>query len=439
MQFKDLAFPTPTRESLAARHAAIMALLDTDRAAALAEFDKARREHDSWSALVHLRFSQDTTDAAAKAAREYADALAPYATELETAVKRRLLEDPDRIGLEALAGAHTVRLWANDITTFDPVIGPDLEEESKLGARYTELLASARFTIEGADVNMAGLAPYAEHPVRAIRHEAERLRWSFFAEHREELDSIYDQLVKLRHGMARKLGDENFTALGYRRMRRLDYGPAEVARYREEVLTHVVPLVETILDRRRASNGWDSLCYWDEAFIDPAGNPTPIGDHDTLVAAAETMFDRMDPRLADFYRTLRDGGFMDLRNRPTKAGGGFCTSFPTIGTPFIFANFNGTHHDIGVFTHEMGHAFQAWESRDQPGIDQLWPTMEAAEIHSMGLEFLTHPQMGLLVGERAADRFRAMHLIASLSFLPYGVCVDHFQHEVYAKPDATPA
>jgi M3 family oligoendopeptidase len=439
MQFADLAFPTPTRETLAARHAAIGALLDTDRAAALGEFDKARREYDSWSALVHLRFSQDTTDAAAKSAREYADTLAPYATELETALKRRLLADPDRAGLEAIAGAHTVRLWANDITTFDPIIAGDLEEESKLSARYTELLASARFEIEGQSVNLSGLAPYAEHAVRATRHEAERLRWGFFAEHREELDGIYDAMVKLRHGMALKLGDTSFTDLAYRRMRRLDYGPAEVARYREEVLKHVVPLVDSLLDRRRATNGWDSLCYWDEAFIDPDGNPKPIGDHDTLVAAAETMFDRMDPRLADFYRTLRDGGFMDLKNRPTKAGGGFCTSFPSVGAPFIFANFNGTHHDIGVFTHEMGHAFQAWESRNQPGIDQLWPTMESAEIHSMSLEFLTHPQMGLLVGDRAADRFRTMHLIASLSFLPYGVCVDHFQHEVYAKPDAPPA
>jgi M3 family oligoendopeptidase len=64
--------------------------------------------------------------------------------------------------------------------------------------------------------------------------------------------------------------------------------------------------------------------------------------------------------------------------------------------------------------------------------------MEAAEIHSMGLEFLTHPHMGLLVGETAADRFRRMHLISSLAFLPYGACVDHFQHEVYAHPHATP-
>lgn len=43
------------------------------------------------------------------------------------------------------------------------------------------------------------------------------------------------------------------------------------------------------------------------------------------------------------------------------------------------------------------------------------------------------------MGEDAADRYRRMHLESALMFLPYGVCVDHFQHEVYANPDATPA
>ena len=55
---------------------------------------------------------------------------------------------------------------------------------------------------------------------------------------------LYDQLVKLRHGMARKLGFQTFTPLGYRRLRRVDYGPDDVARYREQVIQHVVPLVD---------------------------------------------------------------------------------------------------------------------------------------------------------------------------------------------------
>lgn len=440
LRFAEISAPRPDKESLAAAHAAIATMLDAgDRAGALTRWDQARREYETWSALVHLTFAQDTTDKDAVAAREYADALAPEAATHETALKRRLLEDPDRAGLEALAGAHAVALWQTDITTFDPAIAAESEEESRLGARYTALLAGAKLSVHGQEVNLSGLAPFAEDRDRALRHEAEAARWSFFATHGEELDSIYDGLVKLRTTMARKLGDATFTPLAYRRMRRLDYGAADVARYREAVAAHVTPLVARILEQRRARQGWDRLMFWDEALIDPAGNPKPIGGHDTLVAAAQEMFARMDPRLAAFYAMMRDGGFLDLKNRPGKAGGGFCTAFPSVGAPFIFANFNGTHHDIGVFTHEMGHAFQCWESRALPGVDYLWPTMEAAEIHSMGLEYLTHPQMGLLVGDAAADRYRAMHLISALAFLPYGVCVDHFQHEVYANPDATPA
>jgi len=440
LNFQDITAPTPSEASLAADHASIMALLDAgDRAAALVKWDAARRVTDTWSALVHLRFAQDTANAEAKAEREYADALAPLAQGHEVSIKRRLLADPDRATVEALVGAHVLRLWETDITTFNDAIAGDLEEESKLSARYTALLASAKIELDGKVLNLSGLAPYAESADRAMRHAAEAARWDFFAKNGEELDSIYDALVKLRHGMALKLGDTNFIALAYRRMRRVDYDAADVARYRDQVAEHVVPLVAKLLEARRVEFGWDKLRHWDEALIDPAGNPAPIGDHDTLVHAAQEMFDRMDPRLGEFYRLMQAGGFLDLKNRPGKAGGGFCTSFPNAGVPFIFANFNGTHHDIGVFTHEMGHAFQCWESRHQPGIDQLWPTMEAAEIHSMALEFLTHPQMGLLVGDAAADRFRRMHLITSLAFLPYGVCVDHFQHEVYAQPDATPA
>ena len=239
--------------------------------------------------------------------------------------------------------------------------------------------------------------------------------------------------------MARKLGFDTYTPLGYRRMRRVDYGPEDVARYRDQVLHHVTPLVGRLLEERRQRQGYDRLRYWDEIMDDPAGNPGPAGDHDFLVARAAQLFDAIDGRLAEFYRTMRDGGFLDLTNRPTKAGGGFCTAFPAEGVPFIFANFNGTEHDVTVFTHEMGHAFQNWRSRHLAPIDYLWPTSEAAEIDSMGLEFLSHPQIGLLVGAEAAERFRRVHLIGSLRFLPYGACVDHFQHEVYARPEATPA
>lgn len=38
-----------------------------------------------------------------------------------------------------------------------------------------------------------------------------------------KFDEIYDQLVKVRHEMAVKLGYKNFVELGYIQMNRIDY------------------------------------------------------------------------------------------------------------------------------------------------------------------------------------------------------------------------
>jgi M3 family oligoendopeptidase len=192
--------------------------------------------------------------------------------------------------------------------------------------------------------------------------------------------------------------------------------------------------------RRRQAHalGLESLKFWDEGVHDPLGNPAPQGDHDWMIERARAMFDAMHPEIGGFFGLMVDAHLMDLKNREGKAGGGFCTAFPDFGVPFIFANFNGTKGDVEVFTHEIGHALQAYLSRQQPVIDYLWPTYESCEIHSMSLEFLTWPHMDKFFGE-GADRFRKIHLAQSLLFIPYGVAVDHFQHLVYANPDATPA
>ena len=357
----------------------------------------------------------------------------------DAALTRRLLADPDRDGLVAAAGGHAVRLWEADVGTFDPVIAERLVAEARLTAQYTALTASARLEVEGQVVNLSGLAPFAESLDRDVRHRAARAQWAFFARHGTEFDTIFDGLVRLRDGMARDLGDASFTALGYRRMRRLGYGPVDVARYRDEIVAHVVPLVARLMEERRQAHGWDRLRAWDLPLVDPQGNPKPVGGRDELVAAAQEVFDRMDPRLGDLHRTMEAGGFLDLETRPDKAPGGFCEAFATIGMPVIFANFTGTQDDIRVLVHEMGHAAQMHESRTQPCFDYLSPTMEAAEINSMTLEMLVLPHAGLLVEAGAAERFVRFQLVSLLGVMCLCALGDHFQHEVYARPDASPA
>ena len=442
INFADIQAETPTIEQITREYQDINNALDQaqtrlDKEKALQQWEDLRRRLNTWSEMTSLNFSQDTTNKEYQQAQEYSDELRPKLTALEVAMKRRLLNSQDRPQLESILGQQAFSLWSADVTTFEPAIEDDLVQESKLVNQYVQLLASAELEFRGQKVNLSGIRKYTQDSDRKTRYEAEKVRWQFFSQNQAQLDSIYDQLVKLRHQMAQKLGYDNYTGLGYKRMQRIDYTEADVASYRDEVVAKVVPLAQKIIDQKAQKLNLEWVMYWDEAVFDLQGNPKPQGDHDWMLQQAQKMFDAMHPELGSFFAMMVAGNFMDLKTRPGKAGGGFCTSFPTTGVPYIFANFNQTKGDVEVFTHEMGHAFQAWQSRNLPLIDYLWPTLESCEIHSMSLEFLTWSQMEQFFGDDA-DRFREIHLAQSILFLPYGCAVDHFQHLVYANPEATP-
>src|SRR5690606_28040679 len=155
------------------------------------------------------------------------------------------------------------------------------------------------------------------------------------------------------------------------------------------------------------------------------------------VEKALKMYDEMSPETSKFFRYMLDHDLLELDAKPGKEGGGYCTYLPSFEAPFIFANFNGTSGDVDVLTHEAGHAFQVFTSRNLLP-EYRWPTMESAEIHSMNMEFLAWPWIHYFF-EGDTDKYKFDHLSGAIEFLPYGVLVDEFQHGVYENPDMTPA
>jgi M3 family oligoendopeptidase len=427
---------TGTYDALAAR----LATTDDERAwrDAFATWDATRRTWRSWANLTRLRYTQDTRREDYREAQMALDRRTPTVTALDTAMKQRFLAAPARPALEDELGAQAFSLWDADVTTFRPAIADDLVRESELTREYTELLATASVAFDGEQRSLGGLGIYLQDPDRETRHAAERARWGAFAERSTRLDELFDELVKLRDAMARKLGFGSYTELGYRRMRRVDYGPDDVARYRDEVARVVVPFAHDLVRRCGAQAGLDRVHFWDEATLGVEKRVAPLGDRAWIVARTREAFDAIDPSLGEFAGMLIERDLLDVDNRPGKALGAYCTNFPTRRVPFVFANFNGSRGDVRTLMHELGHAFQSWRSRDKAAIDYLTPTLESAEIHSMSLEYLSWPQMERYFGADA-DAYRREHLLDAMLFLPYGVAVDHFQHLVYAHPAATPA
>ncbi|MCB1099977.1 MAG: M3 family oligoendopeptidase [Verrucomicrobiae bacterium] len=431
----DLAATTERYDSLNLR---LDSATDADSVVAVVrEWDELLKELNEWYSVTLIRFQQDTNDPVAKAANDQMDSDWPLYIDLATKMKRKLALSPWQSAISAATAPALMGLWDCDARAFDTVITDDQGMEAKLSSEYTALTAGAKIEFEGDTLTLSQLDAHSEAPDRQKRYAAVRATSDWFFTNAESLDRIYGDQVNVRHSMARKLGFENFVELGYQRMRRVGYGAEEVAAFRAEILREVVPLAVELSQLQAKALGIGKTQYWDEGVHSLHGNPKPLGDHDWMIERAGEMFRQMGHGLDSFFDLMKQRQTMDLKSREGKAPGGFCDFLPKFGCPFIFANFNGTRGDVDVFTHEMGHAFQAYSSRKQPFSELVWPTTEACEIHSMGLEFLTWPQMDLFYGADAADELRRVHLTGSLMFMPYGVSIDAFQHDVYANPDAT--
>src|SRR5262249_39073452 len=149
-------------------------------------------------------------------------------------------------------------------------------------------------------------------------------------------------------------------------------------------------------------------------------------------AAAMRVYQRLLPRLAEHFQRTIDWRLIDVPARPGKAPGAFCTGFADYRVPYIFLNSVGEGADVTTILHESGHSFQAWESRNIELMELCHPTLEACEVHSMGMEFLAHPYYEEFYAAKDAALFRKRHLAESILLIPYIAMVDEFQHLVYS-------
>lgn len=443
MKFDNYQYHRPDLETLSSSFDQLLSDLEkaenpTAAVGFVRELDRHRRDFDTMYNLCYIRHSIDTTDNFYETENNWFDAHLPDFQQLNNRFYRSLLESKFQKEMEEIFGEQLFNIARMKLEVFSPEIMDDLREENRLATEYMKIKATAEFDLDGTSYNLSTIrAPMVDRD-RHRREQAHRAQWAFYAEHRDRIESIFDQLVKVRHRIARTLGFKNFIELGYKRMLRSDYDANRVADFRQQVREQLVPLCTELYERQQQRLGLDRLTIWDEDFRFRTGNAAPQGDPAWIVARAERMYRELSDETHEFFQFMQERGLMNLVSQMGKATGGYCTLIDNYESPFIFSNFNGTSDDIDVLTHEAGHAFQVYESRALGVSDYAWPTYEACEIHSMSMEFFTWPWMELFF-EGETEKYKFAHLAGALRFIPYGVAVDAFQHYVYEHPEATPA
>jgi len=438
MEYKRIEVE-PTKEKLAQLLNTLKSADSADAAfAAYKEIDDFGKYVGTMFALGYIRHTLDTNDEFYDGENDFLDEIGPEFEPYWQDITKALLESPYRTEMEATWGTLMFDKAEMDLKTFHPDIVEDLQLENKLGTEYDKLIASAIIKFDSKQLTLEEMVPYYEVPDRNKRKAAMDAVSSWFIKNADELDRLFDELVRVRTKIAKTIGYDNFVELGYYRMERICYDRTKVEAFREGVVKYIVPITTKLKMEQAARIGVPTIKPHDNFFLHPDGNAKPTGTPGEIFTHGKKMYHEMSEDTAKFIDFMMESELFDVLTRPGKSAGGYCYNIDLYNAPFIFANFNGTSGDIDVLTHEAGHAFAAYEARDIYPSDLQDYTAEVAEVHSMAMEFFAWPWMEGFFGN-TADKYRKDHLAAALVFLPYGCMVDEYQHKIYEDPTMTPA
>lgn len=385
--------------------------------------------HASQISLQFYRNTQDKKNIAEEE-RLHQELEPPFAR-LCAPIREKILNSPQRKALESKFGSQYFIQLQIQQNSFHPA---NVELDAKVNqyiSEYTQLTGSGEFELEGKKYPLPNYKKFSSHENPKLRKESLQNYAGWFLANRDPLEKIYDESIALRNQMGKSLGYENFIPLAYMQMRRVDYGPQEVAAFRKQIQEVIVPIAHEIRKKQKTMLGESSINVWNSDFF-PEWRASKLKvEIDEQVPASLKAFQAIHPKLGKHFQDSITHDLIDVPSRAGKAPGAFCTDFPDYRVPFIFLNSVGEGSDITTILHESGHSFQAWESRHIDMAELRWPSLEACEVHSMSMEFLAYPHYELFFEKEEAERFKRFHLAESLLILPYIAVVDEFQHRVY--------
>lgn len=443
MKFNEYEYVRPEVAEVKAQYSSLIEKFNNSDSAdeqykIINELNEISKNVDTMFNLASIRHSINTTDEFYDKENEYMDEAAPIFKGLTVEYYKALINSKFKEELKKRIPPQFFTMAELEIKSFSDDVIAELQEENKLQSEYDKLISSAKIDYDGKILNLSQMQPYMQSADRKTRKESYEKYSGFFRDNIDKFDEIYDKMVKVRNKIAVKLGYKNFVELGYIRLHRSEYNSADVEGYRNQVLKYIVPLTVRLRERQANRLGIEDFKYYDKDLIFTTGNAAPKGDTQWMLDKAQKMYSELSKETGEFFSYMVESNLFDLETKPNKQSGGYCTFIQNYKSPFIFANSNGTSDDVDTLTHEAGHAFQVYESRNIEFPELIFPTLEACEIHSMSMEFITWPWMNLFFEENEL-KYKFSHLSKSMLFIPYGVTVDEFQHKVYENPDLTPA
>jgi oligoendopeptidase F len=294
--------------------------------------------------------------------------------------------------------------------------------------------------IKGQEYTLQQATKFLESHDRSLREEAYRKIQERRLQDKEELNSLFNELVQKRHQVAVNAGFENYRDFRFKELGRFDYTKEDCFAFHEAVKQHVLPLVNVIYEKKRQKLGVERLRPWD-IEAEPEGTPAlqPFKGSDELIRKSIECFSKLRPFFGQCLVKMNELKHLDLESRIGKAPGGYNCPLAESGAPFIFMNAAGQMQDLTTMVHEGGHAVHSFLAHPLPLTGFKEYPMEIAEVASMAMELFTMDHWDVFFQDSVQlQRAKEHQLERVITIFPWIATVDKFQHWIYKHPTHSP-
>ncbi|HXH98951.1 MAG TPA: M3 family oligoendopeptidase [Sphingobacteriaceae bacterium] len=401
------------------------------------ELEAALEEDFAWR---YIRMTCDTTN------KELLENFQYFATEIEPKIapiandlNKKFISSPFREELDHKKYFVYIRSVEKSLELFREENIPLLTQIQIEQQQYQQISGAMSITLNGNEYTLEQAAVFLKDPDRAIREQAWKAITARRLQDTDQLNALFNKLLKLRHQVALNAGFENFRDYMFQAMGRFDYTPQDCYKFHEAIEKEIVPILQEQAKKRKETLKLETLQPWD-MDVDTSGKPAlkPFKNGQELIDKAIQCFNGLHPYIGDRLKIMKENNLFDVESRKGKAPGGYNYPLAEMGAPFIFMNSANTFRDLTTMVHEGGHAVHTFISADLELNDFKHLPSEVAELASMSMELISMDKWNFFFdNDEDLKRAKRDQLRDVLKTLPWVAVVDQFQHWIYTNPEHT--
>jgi oligoendopeptidase F len=402
----------------------------------LSELDAAISEHLGW---LYIRMTCNTQDKnATDAYTHFVSEIQPLTAEYDDVFNRMLLDTPLKNELSTDYKIHLSSIQ-NQVKIFRKENIQLIADLTVREQKFGEIAGDMTVEVKGKTLTLQQAANYIRHQDRALREEVYFKIAGRRLQDKERLDALFSELVEGRNKIALNAGFQNYRDYKFVELDRFDYTPADCRNFHDSIQKQIVPIVDSMLRKRKAELKLDALKPWD-LDVDTSGKPElkPFKTGSELTKKTVDCFYAIDSYFGKVVEALHSMQHLDLDSRIGKAPGGYNYPLYETGVPFIFMNSSGSMQDVVTMVHEGGHAIHSMLTHKLPFVGFKELPSEVAELASMSMELISMEHWNYFFeNDDDLKRARREQLEGVLEALPWIACIDKFQHWIYLHPEHT--